>query len=124
MVVQRSDDPRDWAPLFEKTVWQAAYRQLGIVALPCDIKVAAQAIDTLTKEKGLGNWKWLLEGRILVWENVNVDSAFKAHFYVFGGKSRKKNSVIARQGFYRMYFFELGARMVDVSVIGRILARL
>jgi hypothetical protein len=121
LLVARSENPEDWAPLFAKAIWQASYRQLGMVALPCDIKVASGAIDILCKQ-GLGGWHWLLRNRVLVWEEVPIDHAFKVHLYVFGSPTRGKNTVLVRQGFWRMYFFELGLRLLDVSIIGRILA--
>jgi hypothetical protein len=93
-------------------------------ALPCDIKVAVPAIDILCKEEGIGKWSWLLENRVVLWEDVPVDGAFKVNIYVFGSPVRGKNTVLARQGFWRMYFFELGLRVLDVSIIGRILAKL
>lgn len=124
MSTRRSENPEVWAPLIERIIWQVSYRQLGMVALYCPIDVAAQAIDILSKEKGMGDWKWLLEGRALVWQNVPVDSALLVHIYVFGGKTRRKNTVFVRQGFWRMWFIEAGLRLFDESIVGRILARL
>ncbi|MEM2498208.1 MAG: hypothetical protein QXR81_07535 [Candidatus Nezhaarchaeales archaeon] len=124
MSVRRSEDPRVWAPLFERVVWQIAYRQLGMCALYCPIDVAAEAIDILCREKGMGDWKWLLTGRALVWEDVPVDEALRIHMYAFGGKTRRKNTVLVRQGFWRMYFIEAGLRLFNESIVGRILERI
>ena len=124
MNVERSEDPKVWAPVIERITFQVAYRQLGIVALYVPIDVAAQAIDMLCTSKGMGDWKWLLEGRALVWENVPIDSAIRVHMYVFGGKTRRKNTVFVRQGFWRMYFIEAGLRLFDESIVGRIIAKL
>lgn len=86
--------------------------------------MAAESIDILSREKGIGKWKWLLSGRALVWEDVPVDGALRIHIYVFGGKTRRKNVVLIRQGFWRMYFIEAGLRLFDETLIGRILAKI
>jgi len=122
--VERSEAPEDWAPIIERIIFQVAYRQLGIVALYCPIDVAVASIDMLSKTKGMGSWRWLLENRAIVWEEVPVDGALKVHLYVFGGKKRRKNSVFVRQGFFRMYFFEMTLSAFDETVIGRILAKI
>ncbi|MEM2258276.1 MAG: hypothetical protein QXV39_09190, partial [Candidatus Caldarchaeum sp.] len=106
----------------ERVSFQAFYRQLGMVALPIDIMTASQAIDILTKERGKGNWSWLLENRVLLWENIPIDHAVRYHAYVFGSPVRKKNSVFTRVGWWRMYFFEIGLKALDQSILGRILA--
>jgi hypothetical protein len=53
-----------------------------------------------------------------------VDGAFKVNIYVFGSPVRGKNTVLARQGWWRLNFFELGLRILDTSIIGRILAKI
>jgi len=87
------------------------------------IDVISQAVDILVNEKGMGSWRWLLEGRTLVWENVPINKVAKVHAYVFGGK-RQKNSVFLRQGFWKMYTIETALNVVNKSLIGRTLARL
>jgi len=121
--VEVSKKPEDWVPIIERIVWQVFYRQLGIVAIHCDIKVAAKAIDILC-QKGYGNWKWLLEGRALVWQNIPINHAARVHAYVFGGKIRGANTVLVRQGFWRMYVIEAGLKVFDKSALGRILAKI
>ena len=116
----RSLDPKAWAPLVERALWQVAYRQLGMVSLHVPIDVAAKAINILCKEKGLGDWKWLLTGRALVWENVPIDHAIKIWVYVFGSKVRKQNTVFVRQGFWRMYFLESSLITFNKSIVGKI----
>lgn len=120
--VELSRDPKDWAPLVERVTFQWFYRQLGAVNLPMGIDVISKAIDILAKEKGLGKWRWLIEGRTLVWENVPVDNVAKVSAYVFGGKARQKNSVFLRQGFWKMYTIETALRTFDRTIFGRILA--
>jgi hypothetical protein len=123
-MAERSEDPLAWAPIVERIVFQVFYRQLGMVAIHCPIDVAAKAIDYLAREKGYGKWKWLLEGRALVWFDIPVDSALKIHAYVFGSKLRRQNTVFVRQGFWRMYVIEVGLRIFDESIVGRLLARI
>jgi hypothetical protein len=123
MSVRRTEEPEIWADVIKKIVFQTAYRQLGIVSLYCPIDVAAQAIDILSSG-GMGKWRWLIENRVLVWEEVPVDSALFIHLYVFGGKLRRKNTVFVRQGFWRMYFVEAGLRLFDKSIVGRILSKI
>jgi len=118
-----SEKPSDWAPIIKRALWQVAYRNLGMISLHVPIDVVANAIDILTKE-GMGNWKWLLEGRVLVWENIPIDHALKIHAYVLGSKHRRENIAIIRQGFWRMWFIEAGLRIFDKTIVGRILARL
>lgn len=122
--VERSEAPEDWAPVIERIIFQAAYRQLGAVALYCPIDVAVASIDLLAKTKGMGSWRWLLENRALVWDDVPVDKALKVHLYVFGGKERRRNVVFIRQGFWRMYVIETGLRAFDKTIPGRILAKI
>jgi len=122
--VRRSEDPNVWAPLIKKVTFQVAYRQLGMVALYCPIDVAVKAIDILCSTENMGRWKWLLEGRAIVWEDVPVDSALYIHIYVFGGKRRRKNTVFVRQGFWRMYTIEAFLRLLNESTIGRIVAKI
>jgi hypothetical protein len=73
---------------------------------------------------GKGSWKWLLEGRVLVWENVPIDSALTIHLYVLGGKARRKNTVFIRQGFWRMYVIESALSVFNRSVAGKLLSRI
>jgi len=110
-----SRNPEDWAPIIERIIFQVFYRQLGIVAIHCGITVAAKAIDMLCK-KGYGKWRWLLKNRILVWYDVPIDSAAKVHVYVFGGKIRDANTVLVRQGFWRMYFIETALSLADIPL--------
>ena len=124
MSVVRTEDPNVWAPLIKRITFQVAYRQLGMVALYCPIDVAVKAIDILCSTEGMGRWKWLLEGRAIVWEDVPVNGALYIHIYVFGGKLRRKNTVFVRQGFWRMYTIEAGLRLFDQTLVGRIIARL
>jgi len=124
MSTEVSYDPKDWAPIFERIIFQIAYRQLGIVALHCPIKVSAETIDYLCKNKGMGEWKWLLSNRILIWSSVPVNHAMKVHIYIFGGKERQQNTVFVRQGFWRLWLIETAFRTFDKTLPGRILARL
>jgi len=112
-VSEKSKNPEDWAPIVERVVFQVFYRSLGIVSLPVGMDVVSKAIDILSK-KGIGTWKWLTTDRVLVWEGIPVNSALKVHCYVFGAKYRGKNTVLVRQGFWRMYFFEFSLRTLDV----------
>jgi hypothetical protein len=121
-MAERSEDPRAWAQIVERIMFQVFYRQLGMVAIHCPIDVAAKAIDILSREKGYGQWKWLLEGRALVWFDVPIDGVMKIHAYVFGSKLRRQNTVLVRQGFWRMYFLEAGLRAFNETVVGRVLA--
>ncbi len=119
-----SKNPEDWAPIVERIVFQVFYRQLGMVALRSGISVISQTIDMLCKEKGYGSWKWLLEGRLLLWEDIPINNAAKVHTYVFGGKTRDKNTTFIRQGWWRMYMVETTLRTFDKTIIGRILAKI
>jgi len=112
-VSEKSQNPEDWAPIVERVTFQVFYRSLGMVALPAGIDIVSKAIDILSS-KGMGTWKWLITDRVLVWQGIPVDSALKVHCYVFGSKYRPKNTVLVRQGFWRMYFFELGLKTLDV----------
>lgn len=107
MLIEKSKDPADWAPIVERAVWQVTYRQLGIVSLPQGIDIISKAIDILCREKKYGSWEWLLDGRVLLWKDIPVNGAMKVHTYVYGSKLRQRNSVFTRVGFFRMYFFEL-----------------
>lgn len=118
-----SRDPEDWAPLVERVIHQWFYRLAGAVTLPMGIDVISEAIDILSKEKGFGNWHWIREGQVLVWENVPINHAGRVHAYVIGSKRRKKNTMFMRQEFWRMYFFEATLTAFDRSIIGRILAK-
>ena len=124
MSVRRSEDPYVWAPLIRKVTWQIAYRQLGMCALHCPIDVAVRAIDILCREEGMGNWRWLLTNRAIVWQDVPIDGALYIHVYVFGSRRRRQNTVFVRQGWWRMYIVEAGLRLFDESIVGKILARL
>ncbi|GAH81856.1 unnamed protein product, partial [marine sediment metagenome] len=83
----------------------------------------SKCIDELCEE-GKGKWKWLLEGRFLIWENVPVNGALKIYTYVYGPKIRQKNCVFARVGGWRMWVLESSFRVFDKTIAGRILARL
>lgn len=123
LALERSEKPEDWVPVIERVTFQVAYRQLGTCALYVPIDVAIKAIDILCK-RGMGSWRYLLEDRAIVWEDVPTNHALKTHLYVFGGKSRRKNTVFVRQGFWRMYFIESTIRTFDKTVIGRLLAKI
>ncbi|MEM2618757.1 MAG: hypothetical protein QW356_04650 [Candidatus Hadarchaeales archaeon] len=119
--VVRSENPEDWAPIFERATFQVAYRQLGMVSLYCPVDVAFSAIKIL-EDKGIGKLKVLLENRIAVWEDVPIEKAIRINIYVFGSPTRRKNTVLARMGWWKMYFFEAGMRVLDASIVGRLLA--
>ena len=108
--------------MVERVIFQWFYRQLGMVNLPMGIEVISEAIDILVNEKGYGSWRWLVEGRVLVWEDVPIDGVGRVNAYVFGGKNRQKNSVFARQGFWKMYTIETVLRTFDRTILGRVLA--
>jgi hypothetical protein len=110
---EKSLDPKDWSPIVERIIFQVFYRQLGIVAIPMGIDVISKSIDILCREKGYGTWEWLNKDRVLLWKDIPINHAAKSHAYVFGGKIRQRNTVFVRQGFYRMYFFELAARTLN-----------
>jgi hypothetical protein len=124
MSVEVSQDPIEWAKIIERVLFQVFYRNLGMVSLHVPMKVAVQSINYLVKTKGYGNWKWLLTNRVLVWENVPINNVMKIHVYVFGSSLRQKNTVLVRQGFWRLWFIEVGLRLFDESIIGRILAKI
>jgi len=119
-----SQDFKEWANIIERVLFQVFYRNLGMVSLHVPIAVASQSIDYLCKEKDYGDWKWLLTNRVLVWENVPINHVMKIHVYVFGSKLREKNTVLVRQGFWRMWFIEAGLRIFDESLIGKIIAEI
>lgn len=121
--ITRSEKFEDWKPLVEKIVYQASYRLLGMVSLPCGIDIVSKCIDELSKE-GKGKWKWLLTGRLLIWEDVPVNGALKIYTYVWGPKIRQKNTVFYRVLGYRMFIFETSLRGFDRTIPGRILARI
>jgi hypothetical protein len=123
LAVEVSKDPEVWKPIVERIVFQVFYRQLGIVAIPAGIDTVVKAIDLLCKE-GKGSWRWLVQDRIIVWENVPIDKAMKVHCYVYGGKTRQKNTVFTRVGFWRCYVIETTLRTFGKTLAGRILARL
>ena len=112
-----------WKPVFERIIFQIFYRQLGIVSVPCPFNIAASSINLLCKE-GYGNWRWLLDDRIILWQDIPIDHATKVHAYVFGSKLRQQNTCLVRQGWWRMYVTEGLLSTFNVSILGRILARI
>jgi|GEM_PF-5558216 len=124
MSIEVSQDPIAWANIIERILFQVFYRNLGMVSLHVPIKVAVQSIDYLVRTKGYGDWKWLLTNRALVWENVPIDSVMKIHIYVFGSKLRQQNTVLVRQGFWRLWFIETGLRLFDETLVGRIISKI
>lgn len=112
-----------WKPLVNRVVFQAFYRSLGQVSLPCSIAIASECVKELSEENR-GNWRWLLEDRVLVWHDIPIDNAIKIHCYVWGSKTRQKNTVITRTGFWRMWFIETSLRTFDRTLPGRILSRI
>lgn len=103
--VERSEKPEDWIEPIKRVIWQLSYRVLGQVSLYCPIDVAVGAIDTLSK-LGMGEWKWLIKDRVIIWFDIPINHAMKMHAYVYGSKLRRKNTVFTRVGWWRMYFIE------------------
>lgn len=121
--IVRSENIKDWKPLVERIVYQASYRLLGMVSLPCGIDIVSKCIDELCKE-GKGEWKWLLSGRLLIWYDAPIDGAMKIYTYVYGPKIRQKNTIFYRVGGWRMWVLETSLRAFDKTAVGRILARI
>ena len=107
--VKVSEDPRAWAEMIKRVSFVVAYRQLGMVALHCPLKIAVEAIKLLVKE-GYGRFDWLIPGRVGVWRRVPVpdakNPALVIDVYVFGSKIRQKNTVFVRIGWWKMYVIE------------------
>ncbi|RLG77365.1 MAG: hypothetical protein DRO12_02495 [Thermoprotei archaeon] len=116
-----SNRPEDWAPIVKSVLFQVFYRQLGIVALPQGISVISKAIDWLCKEEGMGKWRWLLDDRVLVWEDVPIGKAMKIDLYAFGGKMRNMNTVFVRIGFWKMYVIESMLTTLNKGIVGSML---
>lgn len=104
-----SKDPNDWKEIIKRATYQVAYRQLGMVSLHVPLNVAVQSIRLLVKD-GYGRFRWLIPGRVGLWENVPVVSpdkpAIRINIYVFGSKIRQKNTVFVRVGWWKMYVID------------------
>jgi hypothetical protein len=94
-----------YIPVVDTLVNQAYYRVLSFVSFRAPIDEAYQACQSLIDKRG-GKLYWVIEGRVAKWEDFEVYPDIKMSVYLFGSKIRRKNTVMCRVGWWKMYLID------------------
>jgi len=97
-----------WVAPLDNIIFQAWYRVLSFVSLHAPINEVYEAARYIAENKRGGNVYWVIRGRAARWDDLDVNPphGVKMTVWIFGSAIRKKNSVIARRGFWALYLFD------------------
>ena len=91
----------------DQLIQQVWYRQLGIVAVHYGIGDAYNAILWLSENGRHGSVKWVIPGRTIMWENVQVAPDLSGSptidIWLFGAALTQWNTVMVLKGFWAFY---------------------
>lgn len=94
-----------WGPVIEKLLWQCYYRILGFISFPAPVDESFLAAQKLSEELG-GKVYWVLEGRVFRWDDVEFSPGLKMSLWFVGSEIRRRNTVMARRGWWTLYITE------------------
>jgi len=97
-----------WVAPLDNIIFQAWYRVLSFVSLHAPINEVYEAARYIAENKRGGNVYWVIPDRAARWDDLDVNPPYgvKMTVWIFGSAIRKKNSVVARRGFWALYLFD------------------
>jgi len=97
-----------WVAPLDNIIFQAWYRVLSFVSLHAPINEVYEAARYIAENKRGGTVYWVIPGRAARWDDLDVNPphGVKMTVWIFGSAIRKKNSVVARRGFWALYLFD------------------
>jgi hypothetical protein len=91
-----------WVPVIDHLLWQTYYRILSFISFHGPIDEAYQAAQYLSQTRG-GEVYWVVRDRVFRWDNVEVSKDIKMNVWFLGSAMRRKNTVMARVGWWTMW---------------------
>jgi len=105
--------------ILNQVVFQAYYRQLGMVSLHFGVDALYSAAEYLANGSRGGTLSWVLPGRLAQWDEVIVAPGFSdsptISLWLVGSLYRQRNTVLVRKGWWTLYLPSVVERAV-VSV--------
>jgi len=95
-----------WVPVVDRLLFQCYYRVLSFISIHAPVDEVVKAAQYLAVEKRKGKVYWVIEGRVARWDNVEVFPGITMTVWIFGSKIRRKNTVMARRGWWALYLFD------------------
>jgi len=108
-----------WVPVVDSLVKQCYYRVLSFISWHGPIDDAYKAAKKISREKRGGHVYWVVKGRVFRWDNLEVYPGIYMSVWCFGGKLRKKNTVMARVGWWKLYIIDAMIKGI-ASVMGEV----
>lgn len=95
-----------WIPVVDSLLLQCYYRVLSFISIHAPIDEVFKAARYLAREKRGGKVFWVVPDRVARWDNVEVFPGITMTVWIFGSKIRRKNTVMARRGWWALYLFD------------------
>jgi len=108
---------RKWIPVIDGLIKQCYYRVLSFISWHGPVDEAYLAAKELAETKRGGRVYWVLKGRVFRWDDLEVYPGIKMSVWCFGGKIRRKNTVMARVGWWKLYLIDMAVKGI-ASVMG------
>ena len=103
--------------VIDSLVVQCYYRVLSFISFHFGIDDAFRAAQYLAETKRGGTVYWVVErAGIARWDDVEVFPGIRITIWLFGSKLRRKNTVMARRGWWALYLWD-----VNVKRLARVL---
>lgn len=109
-MIKLAEEPHymKWVKPLDNIVFQAWYRVLSFVSLHAPINEVFEAARHISENERGGTVYWVIPDRVARWDDLDVSPPYglKMTVWIFGSALRRKNSVIARRGFWALYLWE------------------
>ena len=91
-----------WVAPVDSMLYQTYYRMWGMVEVPkAPITEVIAACKQLASTSRGGTVNWIIKGRLAKWEGFTVFPDIKMNLWIV---QMPRNTYLARQGFWKMYF--------------------
>jgi len=99
-----SEPWKKWVPVIEHLIWQCYYRVLSFISFHGPIDESYKAAKLLSEERG-GEVYWVIPDRVFRWDGATVSPGITINIWFFGSAIRRKNTVMARVGWWTLTLF-------------------
>lgn len=91
-----------WVPVIDRLLWQCYYRILSFISYHAPIDESYEAVNVLARERG-GDVHWVIPGRVFRWDGLTLSPGITMSVWFFGSAIRRKNTVMARVGWWSLW---------------------
>lgn len=106
-----------WVPVIDRLLWQCYYRIFSFISFHGPIDEAYEAASILARERG-GEVYWVAEGRVFRWDSVTVSPDITMNVWFFGSGIRRRNTVMARVGWWKLWVVEAAVKLLRPRAAG------